>query len=447
MEAIAALRSIQADSIRGADIGNHSLLCICPAASRKCLCCLCTHVVAQGAQGSQCAWPFAGYVAEAIAAGWPYAWHRLGVRPSALAFVALVVRHALTVAELWPRSGLGWGSEGAPGACPAQPLPDASALAGSDASRSCAAVSTAGEGMNPEGLGMAGGVAAPVAGQGDQPGRPCAAAVAATGAWPGCGRPDAEGLQATGLHVEEHGDAAAAEHLDRAASYAPGAAVAAACKSPRPWDPLAELAAARGEEARATLKWLMTTLPQGCDMSYGQARARQQPCVLSMCTAVSVCAEQIHASNDGRCRSCRSHHLQPLCGVCLELHMLLRLQACKRVPTAACLPRAGAARHGAPGPLPEHPRRAGLSRCCSTGCPARGSHWRMRSPRHSRASAQCTWHVGRWPGSSRGLPRLLLLRWATGPRQNRAHGEPEAWHPLPGHPRGACFSCCCCAKG
>lgn len=73
------------------------------------------------------------------------------------------------------------------------------------------------------------------------------------------------------LHVRESGDAAAAEpHAALAAS--PG-------KGPGPWDPLAELAAARGEAARATLKWLMAALPEGCDMSYGQARARQQPCV------------------------------------------------------------------------------------------------------------------------------------------------------------------------
>ncbi len=42
-------------------------------------------------------------MAEAAAAGWPYAWHRLGVPPAALALVALVARRALAAAGRWPR--------------------------------------------------------------------------------------------------------------------------------------------------------------------------------------------------------------------------------------------------------------------------------------------------------------------------------------------------------
>ncbi len=42
-------------------------------------------------------------MAEAAAAGWPYAWHRLGVPPAALALVALVTRRALAAAGRWPR--------------------------------------------------------------------------------------------------------------------------------------------------------------------------------------------------------------------------------------------------------------------------------------------------------------------------------------------------------
>ena len=122
--------------------------------------------------------------------------------------------------------------------------------------------------------------------QGIQLGGPCLAAHVATGVCPGSGRPSAEGLPATGLHIRECGGAAAAE------PHAALAASAGESPSPGPWDPLAELAAVRGEAARATLKWLMAVLPEGCDMSYGQARALQQPCVLSMCAAALACAEQ-----------------------------------------------------------------------------------------------------------------------------------------------------------
>ena len=175
------------------------------------------------------------------------------------------------MAGLWPRSGPGLGSEAPPDAPLAQTLPGESAPVGGDASRVCSAISTTGEAANPEGRGTAGGMEPRAAMQDIQPGGPPPAANVATAARPDCGRPSAEGLLATGLHVRECGDAAVAE---------PHAALAASAgKGPRPWDPLAELAAARGEQARATLKWLMAALPEGCDMSYGQARARQQPCM------------------------------------------------------------------------------------------------------------------------------------------------------------------------
>lgn len=314
MEAIAALRSIQADSVQGANTGSAFALCITHAATSTPLSPRCTFVGSQGAHGAPTWAACAGYVAEAIAAGWPYAWHCLGVRPPALAFVALVARHALAVAGLWPRSGPGSGLVCAPGACPAQPLSDASALAGRAASRFGSAASTVGQGANPEGLGAAGGVAARAAMQGDQPGMPCSAAHMATGTWPDSSRPSAEALPATGLHVQQNGDAAAAE---------PDAASAAAAgRSPKPWDPLAELAAARSEEARATLKWLIATLPEGCDMSCGQARARQQPCELSMPTAASACAGRAEAKQG-------QAMLFLFCTVvCLELCIYFRLRAC-----------------------------------------------------------------------------------------------------------------------
>ncbi|KAK9832852.1 hypothetical protein WJX81_007824 [Elliptochloris bilobata] len=43
-----------------------------------------------------------GYIAEAVTAGWPYIWHRLGVPPPALALVALVARRAASQAQTLP---------------------------------------------------------------------------------------------------------------------------------------------------------------------------------------------------------------------------------------------------------------------------------------------------------------------------------------------------------
>ncbi len=251
----------------------------------------------------------AGYVAEAIAAGWPYAWHRLGVPPGALAAVALAARGALAAAGLWPHApdphddpaavarrvasptssaadmpqpATGQSLSGPPcapdplGSAAAAACPPAGAAAGpADTRRPTAACGAAGAGRA---FVQSDGRAAPADASAPCPAAAPSVAAAAPAAAPGAAGGSAEGCADAAALVCARRDAALAAgapaRMPAKAVLAPEAAPPAAAPAGRPWDPLAELAAAAHDgKPYAALKQVKAALPDGSDVTYGQARA------------------------------------------------------------------------------------------------------------------------------------------------------------------------------